>query len=611
MTPRHFPRSASALFAATLLAAALLAAATVRAQTPVYGGGGGLPAPYLNQTEGCYGLPTPLDLQSPAFPNGGVPPGPNGSQSPNPVKCPNTVNPATTFHYMSATSAFGIAAFFSGAPALYLGPDVNGDEYAGVEYAAAGFALTAGDLANYACAAGPCTEGSGLAAVTVAGQGVTPAAGQSANPLATNGPAIQIPLMMAPVVIAYNPVYKAAYIGGRTKFYSFNIAQRNTDKSGGLKLDMPTLCAIFNGAIVNWNDPALVALNAGQSLQDPADTGPFSVPIELVGRADGNTVTSILYRALAAQCAGTYTEPASAPGGSPTPLTYANQYAASGGVTPPAGLIGQTWSGSGPTLTPMPGLFTVVQGAAGVAAYLGMPLTVGPVNRSVTTGKLGYLSPDYALTPVNNTYLNGYKLNIADLVVGGVAIEPTRQAAEAVFASLPPPQSDSDGNYLATATAAGLRSAPQDWAEPIATTETLGTGVTQPTPLADPNANLSPATPLYPIVGTSNFLFYTCYANPAVAAAIRGYLTNFETNRNFTSLLLGAGFAPTSKAWAKAILATFVTPVTAAEANPVGRHKVDHPGWETDQLNLNILAGGTAAGETGFGGQCAGVQGAP
>jgi ABC-type phosphate transport system substrate-binding protein len=595
---------------AALLAIALPLAGA-HAQTAVYGGGAWLDGPYMNQTQGCYGVPTPLDFQSPAFPDGAMPPGPNGAQAPNPIKCPRTINPATTFHYMSATSAFGVAAFFSGAPAAFLGPDVNGHEYGGVEYATSSVGLTAADLANYGCAAGPCVEGAGAASVTVAAPGVAPGPGQFVNPLATYGPVIQIPLLMTPIVIAYNPVYKAAFVNGRTKYYSFNIAAPNKDKSGGLKLDMPTLCAIFNGAITNWNDPALRALNGGQSLQSPADTAPFDVPIELVGRADGDGDTAILYRALAAQCTGAYTEPAATLGGAATTLTYTNQYGPAGGVTLPASLIGQTWPGGGPTLIPVPGAFTVVQGAAGVATYLGLPLAVNAATRVAITGKLGYLSPDYALTPVNNTYLNGYHLNIADIVVGAVAIEPTRQAAQAVFASLPPPQSDSDGDFLAGATAAGLRAAPQDWAEPIATTETLGTGVTQNTPLADPNGNLDPAAPLYPIVGTSNFLFYTCYADPGVAAAITGYLTNFETNHNLTSLLLGAGFAPAPKAWANAILATFVTPVTAAEANPKGRHKVDHPGWETDQLDLNILPGGTPAQATGFGGQCASVPGAP
>ena len=77
------------------------------------------------------------------------------------------------------------------------------------------------------------------------------------------GPVVQIPLVQAPVVVAYN-------IPG---------------VASGLKFDGSTLGKIFAGTISNWNDPAITALNPGVTLPNLA--------IAVAHRSDASETTSI------------------------------------------------------------------------------------------------------------------------------------------------------------------------------------------------------------------------------------------------------------------------------------------------------------------------------
>ncbi|HEY8673120.1 MAG TPA: phosphate ABC transporter substrate-binding protein PstS [Candidatus Dormibacteraeota bacterium] len=77
------------------------------------------------------------------------------------------------------------------------------------------------------------------------------------------GPVVQIPLVQAPVVVAYN-------IPG---------------VASGLKFDGSTLGKIFAGTITNWNDPAITALNPGVTLPNLA--------IAVAHRSDASGTTSI------------------------------------------------------------------------------------------------------------------------------------------------------------------------------------------------------------------------------------------------------------------------------------------------------------------------------
>jgi phosphate transport system substrate-binding protein len=77
------------------------------------------------------------------------------------------------------------------------------------------------------------------------------------------GPVVQVPLVQAPVTVAYNLPGVAT----------------------GLKLDGDTIGKIFVGLIASWDDPAIKALN-------PSVTLP-TLPIAVVHRSDGSGTTNI------------------------------------------------------------------------------------------------------------------------------------------------------------------------------------------------------------------------------------------------------------------------------------------------------------------------------
>ena len=77
------------------------------------------------------------------------------------------------------------------------------------------------------------------------------------------GPVVQVPLVQAPVVVAYNLPGVAS----------------------GLNLDGDTIGKIFAGQITSWNDPAITALNSGVSLPN--------LPIAVAHRSDGSGTTAI------------------------------------------------------------------------------------------------------------------------------------------------------------------------------------------------------------------------------------------------------------------------------------------------------------------------------
>ena len=77
------------------------------------------------------------------------------------------------------------------------------------------------------------------------------------------GPILQVPLVLAPVVVTYN-------LPGVTS---------------ALKLDGETIGKIFAGQITTWNDPAIQGQNSGVSLPN--------LPIATVHRSDGSGTTDI------------------------------------------------------------------------------------------------------------------------------------------------------------------------------------------------------------------------------------------------------------------------------------------------------------------------------
>jgi phosphate transport system substrate-binding protein len=91
-----------------------------------------------------------------------------------------------------------------------------------------------------------------------------------------NNPALDLPMVIGPIAIAYN-------VDGLQK----------------LVLDGPTAAKIFQGTIKTWNDPAIAKLNAGVTLP--------SAPISVFFRSDESGTTENFAKYLSASGAGAWT----------------------------------------------------------------------------------------------------------------------------------------------------------------------------------------------------------------------------------------------------------------------------------------------------------------
>lgn len=533
--------------AAVSMASTAFAADNIYAAAELKGNGASSIANVLVQELNCFGgTNNDLGLTTPALKN--LPEAtytPTSPTTANPVYDCNTqsIQPNLSGKYVSTGSGGGktswknkTAGGISNNPFVTLGTDTawTNVQFAFSDSPISGPASTSGtDLATYETAAKP-----------------------------TAGAAIQVPLFVLPVAVAYAPTYgKIRAADGSVQTLAFNLKAPRADGTGGLRLKKTTYCGIFNGTITNFNDPALKADNGGQSLMatndDATRWNTVGVPIKLVGRKENSGTTNIFTRALNAQCGGT-------------------NFSAGGTDALPAGVKSgaeyNKTTGVLSTGTEVAGKFGVADGSDGVAAALGVALadpsaTIGDV---VLNGRLGYLGADW----VAPATINGSTLHSADLQqgTGSTFLAPNAKNAAASFKGILPPQSASTGKYQAvgaTGSLPGLRSDPQAWVIPANAT----------TGLANPTAG-------YPIVGTTQLLTYTCFASPAVRNAVQGFLAfhlgkvaknsalqpvpaKLVSNTSATSLgiLATNGVAPLPAQWATAILETFVTKVSTGN-NP-------------------------------------------
>lgn len=372
-----------------------------------------------------------------------------------------------------------------------------------------------------------------------------------ANIAPTGGAAVLFPKYVLPVAIAYNSVYglKPRIIGGSTPL-SFNVAWTGRilgTVAGGLKMNRTTYCKVFNGEIVNFNDPAFTADNTsptspnGVSLMDSNDNvtrwNTDGVPIRLVGRLDRSGTTDIFTRALAAQCTGLvavnkYTghaetlpynrgNTASLPEGVPdfqavrsdTGLRAASTETVAGTTN----MVSKQYyngtvitdanvTGGGKDATPVviagkaqgSGLFIVADGSSRLAGAINLaPDYASPSNGWLLNGKIGYIGADFIVPSPTNQGLFAAALSseTAPTTASSYAMPSAANGTTAVGSVLPP-QSDATGGYLASGGSAGLRANPADWYAVLYPT----TGAT----LASPTSG-------YPITGTTQFLGYSCY----------------------------------------------------------------------------------------------------
>ena len=539
--------------ASAWLAGAVVFAPHAFAQTygksDIFGGGASVPAPYARQTFDCYAKPTDLIIA-------GTPPqfeqiAPfdyTGKPSQN---CASQhITTKETTWYVSTSAGPGILAIFGHDPTFFGYVDENDTEYfPSVQFALSTTPLGSTDLNVYNNGG---TETQGKSSVTIAAPGALPCNGKQngeyPNPAQCYGPLVQFPFAITPIAFAYNSVYeKWINSSGQETDYHFNIQYGRQDGSGGLRLSPTTYCQIFNGQITNWNDSALTADNGGVPLYDPNDPnkGSWSVPLQIVGRSDSSGATSIFTRHLANVCAG----------------MSGNQYT-TGASTLPSTLQGPTYNVNNPNYPGVsgetPGLFTLAPNNSGVAQYTAFTAVPGGSNPSNCTvsgataciqlGRITYSGTDYVLPYVADTQLNTYNLNTATLEnSSGNWEEATPATAQSAYSVIQPPQSKGNGQYCASCTNFGLRTDPTAWVQSNSPTALIA------------NPTNSGA---YPVVGTANWLTYTCYASKNQDKSLTGVIKyiseepiNYDANKG---ILAAAGLAPLDKQWRKAIQSTFI-----------------------------------------------------
>ena len=529
----------------------------------IFGGGSSLIAPYWRQVSDCYGEPADLITK-------GTPPtfvdevlfNFTGTPAQN---CANKqINTSETTWYISTGSGSGILGLFGHDPQSFWGPvnEANGNQYfPEVFYAASDAGLGSSDV-NVYNNGGNYTQGG--TTISIAAPGGLPCSGEQnneyPNPAQCYGPMVQFPLSIDPVAIFYTNggIYEKISGAGENEIdYKLNV-QHGNKKSGGLRLSVNSLCGIYNGAITNWNDPSLTSDNDGVSLEDTKDgtsASNWSVPLIPVARSDSSGTTSIATRHLANVCAG---------------YSYnnkTNQYTTGATTISGAGagsLVGQTYNVNNPNWPGVDtaGLITLAPNSSGVAQYVAFTQapqnegnhcpknTVLPPNYSdcIQQGRVGYVGADYVLPFVKVSKTNSYNLFSAALQnANGQYISPSPKAVTVAFGPVLPPQTSGKGKYCASCTQNGMRNDPTAWVE----------GLSPTVPLANPTASGA-----YPLVGTTNFLGYSCYANATSLGNLTGQISYMETsaiNTSKTGILGASGLSALPKAWTKAIDDAFIT----------------------------------------------------
>jgi len=288
------------------------------------------------------------------------------------------------------------------------------------------------------------------------------------------------------------------------------------------------------------NDPALTA-------------GTFSVQLIPVGRSDSSGTTSIITRHLANVCASysynLYT-------------TGATTLAAAGSNM--STIIGSTYNVSNPNYpgVDQSGKITLAPNSGGVAQYVAF--TASPSGQGlhcsdyepsgaqdcIQQARIGYVGPDYVLPYVQSTNTNSYDLQSATLQNSSGNWEaPSPKTANAAFSSIQPPQSTKTGKYCSSCLNWGMRNDPTAWVEGLSPTALL----------ANPTASGA-----YPLVGTTNFLGYTCYATAnknregTLVSALHFVDDNAINYDTGVGILAKAGLSPLPKQWITAIQQTFV-----------------------------------------------------
>jgi hypothetical protein len=377
------------------------------------------------------------------------------------------------------------------------------------------------------------------------------------------GAPIQFPLYVLPVAIAYNPVYGQVRTANGVQNLTFAVkssfvtTDADGNPTGGLRLTRNLYCKIFNGYVTNFNDRAFASTGTNSSLRDPQDDATRwkndGAPIRLVGRLDNSGTTDIFTRHLAAACASQagvavnkFQKNAEAlpynvnsgpdlrsfrsdtryfPTSSATPNT--NTFA--GTTQSLSGAVFVRASGGNPARidttqgAEQAGLFLVADGSGGVRDAINFqPEPANRVGAVELNGKVGYIGSDFVKPSANA------QLFSAALQIGGTGTKyasPTADQGILAFGQtryLPPQTTQVSGAYNANDQRTGPRrdgqsgTVPIDRANPLHWTSVL---------YSNPDETLAAPRLGYPITGTTQYLGYTCYADPATRAAMVEFLS--------------------------------------------------------------------------------------
>jgi len=501
----------------------------------IYGGGSSVGAVYWRQISDCYAEAADLMAKGPSYYVDETLVDFGGRK---PQNCQTTeINPDTTTWYISTGSGIGILAQFSHDSTDTFGPVnvADGDQFfPEMIYSLSSIGLQASDVAAYDNGDNSYCQGSDC--IDIAAPGVLECAGEQGgiypNPAQCYGPLIQFPLSVDPLAMVYanNGTYEKTYDEGTGKEIDYHFNVQGGTKSGGLRLSVASLCGIWNGEITDWNDPALTADNGGVSLEDPDDpTSPshWSVPLMPVARSDASGSTLTLTRHLAQVCSGY------------GPNAYKHAAATMQG----AGV-------SGSAMTQVPYSEGMAQAVAFTASPVGQgdqcseAVLVQGYTDCIQQGSIGYIGSDYVLPFVSNNGTNTYGLFAAAVENHrGEFVSPSPESALIAFkeAGLPP-QTNRHGQYCPNC--GNLkRNNPADW-----NPQNL---------LGDPTERGG-----YPLVGTTNYVAYTCYASRGALANLVAeveYVEKSPINTARNGILESSGLGVLPSTWRDAIDQTFIT----------------------------------------------------
>lgn len=592
--------SVLALSAAATFAAAVQPAV---AQTAVYGGGSTLVSLAMRQAMDCYNAQTVTNdgysfstAFNAASPTPGLLPGTSDG-----ANCSQLSALGTVGLYAAVGSGAGQRAFITNdskqllrgsAPSLSLPavppvflessvPALATYPYARVDFGAGDSplpnTLTATALTNFSST----SNWQNLTSIAASN-----ASSATAYNAAAFGPAIQLPLIEAPVAIVVNTN------NNPTATWTVNSAGTAGTPGSAIQLSTAQLCAIFSGEVRDWSSTAAIAAldNAGQArvqtfMDDNTGNGSpaqayvsNSLPIQVAFRSDGSGTSFILTNFLANSCpqldtdgshnyakiftgvgvtfASTAVTLNNQVAGTTTTTTIAAKTNASAANLPSttfANLIANIKAVKGVDVSTGAGGWLAGNGTGDVADTVNS--NVQDANGNYLGGRIGYVSNDFAkpYNPAASAPLSASIQN-DDLRVNGVYhpgdqgqsfIAPTPASADLAFQSVTVPTAT---NYAAwnvyNQTYSGVG---QNGGVTVDGKSQLGLPITAGS---------------YPITGTTFAYLYSCYnttSAPTRVADITNFLSWFYSSQDAASVLQNNGFNALNANFVTAISSSYLT----------------------------------------------------